>query len=168
MAFQDDLDKLKNFSDGLPTGPLKDLAANGVGFAEKLGPTVKALENNQQGIGLGNPLANNVKLPDPFTNATTIAQAKIARVAKNVSVNKAKSDPLRITINNGFYERKNVMHSLASYTYNFELYILTYEDYNQFVNDPTFNIKWPLPISSISEHDNNLQFFSENIISNYN
>ena len=30
-------------------------------------------------------------------------------------------------------------------------------------NDPTFNIKWPLPISSISENDNNLQVFSENI-----
>jgi dTDP-4-dehydrorhamnose 3,5-epimerase len=30
-------------------------------------------------------------------------------------------------------------------------------------NDPQFNIEWPLPISSISENDNNLQVFSKNI-----
>ena len=157
MAFQDDLDKLKNFSDGLPTGPLKDLAANGVGFAEKLGPVVKKIEDREiQGIGLGNNLTDVIeKTKEQFANSedagleggaireedgTAILEA-INEKATDTSVHNAKSKPLRIKVTNGFYERKNVMHSLASYTYNFELYILTYEDYNQFVNDPTFNIE---------------------------
>ena len=37
--------------------------------------------------------------------------------------------------------RPNVLHSYSSYTYHIELFALTVEDYNSFVNDPEFTIE---------------------------
>ena len=37
--------------------------------------------------------------------------------------------------------RNNVLHSYATYTYHIELFALTNEDYNSFVNDPEFTIE---------------------------
>lgn len=132
-----------SFGDGLPHAS----EFEGLITEPKIFPiddTTKSIDAVVQGIGLDEngfiSAEGGVNLDDldPFGGAGPEVE-DIKATETSTSANNTK--PLTITIDNGWYERNNPLHSLASYTYNLELYLLTYEDYNNFVNDPTFTIE---------------------------
>lgn len=131
-----------NLGDGLPKlGEFPQIVAGDTVFP--IDDTTKSINAAVQGIGL-----ETNAFMDSFGTKVNLDDEQLAELAKeftikakSTSINNNQVKPAAPEEKTNFAEKKNILHGLASYTYNFELYILTYDDYNNFVNDPKFTIE---------------------------
>jgi len=135
-----------NLGDGLPKlGEFPQIVAGDTVFP--IDDATKTINAAVQGINLE---SNNIDINSFKENledaglqnlggALSNIGSTIKATATSINNNQAKPVLSQTLLNEN--EKKNILHGLASYTYNFELYILTYDDYNNFVNNPKFQIE---------------------------
>ena len=77
-------------------------------------------------------IADEMDVVDKIVKAQKTPLKKVKSEAKQEPQKSSKDNRIQIP---------NFLHNLSSYTYNFELYLMTAEDYNGFADDPTYSIE---------------------------